>query len=352
LKVTVEVQVAGVKPDVFIVFFTSYGTKIPIGVVEVKRPIDDITTANKNLDGQVYSQMQILHSFLGLQCCLGIVTNYKLWVVCFLNSSEAVRDVVAAGNMESLTHAVKKLETASVNEATWDDKFKTNVLAVDKAVAYDSSQFPQFLTSVLFKMYSCRQVFNSRTKPFDSRRGYIFVSSTDFVFRSCPKALTEVKVKRVSGPHGYYLFDAFSTIESSHRVFKAFDGSGLRCVVKFFSLNEEEDRNSEHGRWQQLGLGAKSEMLAGVPALILPLLDPLPDTMKSAEDDGVQDCLRRFASAGLKHTDLRWRHVGMLNNRVELLDLGLCDCFTETCGDRRQWEEEAISSMTEALRRL
>ena len=64
-----------------------YLSNTPVGVMVVKKP-DDGVLENEIVMGEVYDYLMHLHNYHGLDQMIGIVTTYREWRVCWLDTNE------------------------------------------------------------------------------------------------------------------------------------------------------------------------------------------------------------------------------------------------------------------------
>ena len=64
-----------------------YLSNTPVGVMVVKKPGDGVLE-NKFVMGEVYDYLMHLHNYHGLEQMIGIVTTYREWRVCWLDTNE------------------------------------------------------------------------------------------------------------------------------------------------------------------------------------------------------------------------------------------------------------------------
>jgi len=109
---------------------TSSPADVPIGVVAVKKPNPSTHTKRCVLDkprviGQLYDYLLMLKSFHGLENVFGILSTYKKWRVCWLQSPQT--DAIAAADtleqlqkLKGTTDIVPRFKPIEVEDDDYD----------------------------------------------------------------------------------------------------------------------------------------------------------------------------------------------------------------------------------------
>jgi Family of unknown function (DUF5898) len=143
------------------------------------------------------------------------------------------------------------------------------------------------------------------------------------------------------------------------QAFLACNSTGRTCVTKFYLLDDltlhrqtnaqerarireimmkskKVEADTEKERWTNLyGVFCDQVRVLKLNKLwcmLMPYMDPILKADRSNRLDEVKECLQMFKSHGLRYrdNDLRWRHIGIRNNKVYLFDLGSLEpCSSE-----------------------
>lgn len=101
------------------------------------------------------------------------------------------------------------------------------------------------------------------------------------------------------------------------------------CVCKL--SDKEATIEQEYRRWLLWDLPVRKGRLADRCALFMPYVSPLDELQAGQRDaavvHAVKEAINRFAAAGWRHGDLRWRHVGLYEaaGHVQALLFDLAD---------------------------
>jgi len=319
---------------------------LPVGILEVKPPHHELGT--DNIAGQVFDSLQLLSTFNGLRCCFGILTNYKTWRVCWLNTdANVLRDVLAFKNVQELAVLDQQVPTKGIS-VYWPTNRE---VYCSRDYAFDDPELPLLLTTCLYKMYAARNTA-SELRTFDPNRAYLTCSVGK-------GGSTYEKLKTVPGNETfdistsstiYYMCQSYY-VQSHHRVWKVFDTKGRICIAKFFSSSDLDEMAQEKRCWEilwgdVLEKPRSLDNLGGQPALLLPYIPEIFSFETQPPRDDVVACLRSMAGKGVEHRDLHWRHVGRRDKDIVIIDLGDVDLQPQPT---EEWISGATKRMVECL---
>ncbi len=131
-----ELSVFQLRPDIWILLnrgntfvhmkITVEG-KMPIGIVEVKKPDEDVMN-HRLLHGQILDYLLRLKSFYGLQDVFGIASTYKQWRFYWLSDCDAAAaSQVVSANIVDVTHDDEQV--ADPDATLSDDEDKVDEVA-------------------------------------------------------------------------------------------------------------------------------------------------------------------------------------------------------------------------------
>ncbi|KAL6071676.1 Protein kinase domain-containing protein [Balamuthia mandrillaris] len=335
---------------------------VPIGIVEVKKPTENIFDKNE-VNGQIYDYMMALRSFSGLRYVFGILTTYEQWRVCWLPDANQLAQA------EELPPPVeRRFQLWSflpptpqwVADSNLPDQNKDKVQHRDERQFYATPLYscthpslPLILTSAVRKME------RSPMQPAPSihylMEGTGLLAKRD-MFCWAEKSLIDIVfgVELTDEDNVFWLLaDLHGGADGN--VLLASTPQGKGCVVKFSRRNGEEALlacRREAAIWTNVwGRKAFALKLGQNDAVVMPYVNPCagsgdpfdpPPHLRAA----TRAAIAQLSQHRIKHDDLKWSHVGRYldtagEEKVVLFDLAQVSGDIET--------EEAKRSMEEAL---
>ncbi len=297
LSTRLEVGIDGHIPDVVVI--TSNG--VPKGVVEVKTPLSPDIMTDGLLHGQVYSYLMWLKSFYNISEVIGIATTYEEWRICWLSVSD----------------------TGEVDEALHGSEVKK----------YNDPDIIKFIASALQKMNSATWIKPTILKG----RPLLTFNPKGWSWEKCQVDSVDHEKLPAHNCQNFMLVEDLGCGLDGH-VWRACSKAGRGCVIKFPRLQKEEkqlpkkERISildnrvleEYQNWglAQTAVPVRVVTLNEINALLMPSIETF--TEKPANENILKQVIKLiglWASKGLLHDDLEWRHVGKWNNTIVFIDL-------------------------------
>ena len=367
--------VPNMRGDIWVVSKQGY----PIGVVEVKKKHRKYSLNDeqnwRSLYEQIHVYMQCLRDYFGVLPVFGIVTTYEEWRVCWLEDpilpvipldvNPAADAPQGAGEIERFFARVPSTEEETspkptpsevAPQAAAQSHARESTLYVSEVYPFDHASLPMMLTTTMKLMASSRACIDLLRSTVD--RTFLVISDKDNSWKSGAKidSLEPMLECIISKPprsncQFYLVADMRGGLHGS--VWLARTCSGTLHVLKFpvapdlsdalhDTAREDEQRNArvrarndEYAAWKRAypqlckdGYVCVRDLAVG-PALVMPLFGHVSAANKLCSEisEVVATEVRRFASGGLSHDDLSWRHVGLYRDggqmRCVLFDLAL-----------------------------
>ncbi|KAG7362126.1 hypothetical protein IV203_025792 [Nitzschia inconspicua] len=129
------------------------------------------------------------------------------------------------------------------------------------------------------------------------------------------------------------------------------------CAIKFFhKVNRRDDAVMEElENWNKVYGRGKVPACRVLKAaeglcLVMPYFRPIPnkERKKVFANGSIETALKRFASSGFVHCDIKWRHMAFWEDDVILLDLGEIQEERDE-GKRSRWCQEALEKLRNKL---
>ena len=287
-----EIRKKHIRPDYWFV----NSIAVPVGVVEVKKPGDSVLE-NQQVLGQMYDYLVRLPNFYGAQQMIGILTTYREWRLCWLDTKETNAlmqkpvsiplEEVSANRFgtkrewtdyhpDESTEYVTDSESPVVRSPPERKMFVSRIWSMEK-----ENVFP-LIASALIKM--SQVTHGGFNHPFDDlkSRTLLCVDTNTLYWRTltgdvkrgkwetCPRSDTKI----------LYILADIGIGETIH-MWLACSKSGLVCVLKFFELGDES-RHQEllqtecdlwhiiYPQWREV---VRVGTFCGRPALIMPHFD-------------------------------------------------------------------------------
>lgn len=165
ISVLTEVEILGERPDVWLI----YSGKMPIGVIEVKKPGDIFN--NEFVLGQSFDYLNILSTFYGIEHPFCILSTYVQWRLVWLPSKKTDAYVlnnlavdIAPNWTEATMHDFLSYMDIPIHESIdrvhlSDAGIPTAVLPrfvnVSQIINYTDSILAKWLCSIIRKTYCC-----------------------------------------------------------------------------------------------------------------------------------------------------------------------------------------------------
>jgi hypothetical protein len=347
LKFRGEVGFFNLRPDISVI--KAFG--IPVGVVEVKKPGEDILS-NGAVLGELYDYMKQIVNFYGLKEVFGILTTYEEWRICWLDNAESKK--LAGREPEELVepqspskdpesksegksppgltpskqlekiHALEEIEEDVLEEPDVEKDDTKREMICTRVWGVDENVF-NLVGSALWKMNSADFCKTS----IGPAQMVIEVTEESFFWCKRPKpALDEnLKWSKVPNAAKVLLLEDLG-VGHSGRVWLVCSRSGLVGVLKFsvatppkgesFVGKLEDYRKSllekELKFWQviypELGKYCCMRRFAGHWALLMPHLST-PQRNETSLSGVKKTLFDRFVKKKLKHGDVAWRNIGV-----------------------------------------
>jgi hypothetical protein len=348
----IELSIYHLRPDIWILC-TSSG--VPIGVVEVKKPDQNIMNSSL-LHGQIYDYMLRLRHFVGLKSIFGIATTYAQWRIYWLPDTD--EDAKSSHiNPRPLPKPAQLPPIPDYGDENDDSKEERDVSKpVDEprevwgteVYSHDHPDLPKILVSVILKMY------NSGTdESLKDKRYYIKVTPESYAWISAPNLKPDYARFPPSSNTKNFLLTQDLRGGAHGRVWLASTSSGVGCVLKFLQANVSKDiLKREAELWNKLwNMPAKIQKLGGRKALVMPYVFQcreedmeIPEILKA-----VSIAVQRMAESGYEHDDLSWRHVGLYRKNNELIAVLFDLAKVKKLSEEKKEQMAAVRHMLEKL---
>jgi hypothetical protein len=334
--------------------------QMPLLVIEVKKPKGDAELKNKELGGQLFDYLSEIKSFTGLKHVFGAASSYDRWRFVWLPSDEtdtlAAETKLRASVVDTDSYNIEVPDATATwgeeeaSRSTWSrftDLFKSKASTTDTKSSHDqgdeklvppSADAPRLLhCSRLFQYNDAALVpslLNLMSKALSSpvhsvplisaSRAYLAIDRDSVTWGRFPSGVTEINYAKM--PHkncAKFVLVCHLGGGSSGRVWLAISASGSACVIKrprqdVLSADDFKQFSAslhyECGVWNKFfSEKARTTLLGGVPALVMPFARPL--TIDEWDDEevcaAVANTIRTLAPKGFAHGDLKREHVGV-----------------------------------------
>ena len=284
IKIREETSLLSLRPDHLVL---NNPKNVPIGVSEVKPPLKDSRPRPSSF-GQLFNYLLILKHRYGIKEPFGILTTYESFFICWLKKGNQGADKTVYGE-----------------EYKWSNK-----------------ELPYALAALFTKMLqSERQVIKTGINKEDF---YMQITSDSIEWTKVDwksKSINYDQMPNDNTTQFYILKDLGGGRDG--RVHQACDQHGAVCVIKF--LASAKKANQEAECWQAINANALQDRNTYVRRMILGqsecLIMPFVKfSMADRKNKEVSKALMRMVRAGYVHKDLKWEHVGTINNKVVFID--------------------------------
>jgi hypothetical protein len=313
------------KPDIYVIWKEAW----PIGVVEVKKPTEDILDAPV-VWGQIFDYMAALREFQGLQDVFGIVTTYEKWRLCWLPESDAVAaevtPVLAPATQRASpfrpelppppnwkfrcnTEAENFNKISKRGQQKFDDRKFSGTAVLD----WDHPMLGQSIASLICKMAASPITFPAPERLL-SRRFTLCFTKDMIQWRTRDTDKVRFDVFPDKGNKIFFLLADLHGGADGH-VWLATTNGGIGCVLKMSRHHSAAaDIELESARWNQLWKTSTYTLsLVGRTVVVLPYVRSVRSTLgevsKSIKTATIE-AITIMADAGMRHKDLKWEHVG------------------------------------------
>jgi len=377
-----ELSTFGDKGDLWVLLLNG----VVVGVIEVKKPGTEAMKA-PTIIGECFDYMCDIRGFDGLDHVFCILTTYQQWRILWLkDTNDAAKSVIipeqpeqpavklqcfqqlfedslpawpgsAAGDSTSVVArdqtptkltAIRGEESRSKFEPT--KKGPKREVFGSPVLNWNDPKLVDILASVVLKMV--RSPATKLEKIVDLDRQYRLVKEDTWVWTTMKKEfeLTFGALPLQSTKNLLLLLPLGHGVNGSAWL-AASEESGRVCVAKFLASPGTGD--SEVDQWNHIYFDdkkvARVMKLNKKEAVIMPFAKMCTGSVKDQQDD-VKDlavkAIEHFVSKGRQHNDLRWNHVGLVQDRGKtkavLIDLG-------NVSEVPQNNEDAKKSMLAAL---
>ena len=300
----------GGRPDLYIV--THMG--VPIGVVEVKRPHENILD-NDLVHGQLYDYMLRLKTFFGITNVFGIASTYESWRIVWLpdadadecaNSSAVDKNFTRNDEIEKEPHV--ETEGGGSIEAQIPQDKQERMLHGTRIILWNDKELIPMLCSVIQKMYYSKNV---PVKRISSKRPYIVLSREKWLWKYIKWSKNfQLDYKRM--PESC---DSFILLEdlrggAEGRVWLACTERGEMCAIKFYHENDKKGLREECSNFNKTNSPngiqkAFLTILNEIEALVMPFGFPIENASQNEE---VLKAINDLAQRKICHKDIRPRH--------------------------------------------
>eukprot|EP00980_Cylindrotheca_fusiformis_P006810 scaffold1426_cov83-Cylindrotheca_fusiformis.AAC.12 len=248
---------------------------------------------NSYVHGQIFDYMLRLQSFLCLHHVFGILSSYDQRQICWMPGSDRAAQATSLGTG---AQEQELFETQTV--------VPPREMCESKIFTWNDRELPRVLCTTILKMFSSSR---SEVHLIDKTRPYIKLDENRWYWGRIPIE-DELKLHHLKLPSGNKFTLLADLREGADgRVWRACTDAGLGCCIKRSKKNWHAPYGTD---------SARVVTLSGRPALVMRYWRPLElqDGELTEEDKGaVQTAIEKFASKGLKHDDLVFRHLGILS---------------------------------------
>eukprot|EP01088_Endostelium_zonatum_P014368 TRINITY_DN3137_c0_g1_i1.p1 TRINITY_DN3137_c0_g1~~TRINITY_DN3137_c0_g1_i1.p1 ORF type:complete len:560 (+),score=54.73 TRINITY_DN3137_c0_g1_i1:25-1680(+) len=266
------------------------GKNRPIGVGEVKPPLPNSQDPQQSSFGQLYNYLQTLKHRQGVKKPYGILSTYEYFYICWLPESDTGEQRIVYGE------AFK-----------WDDKRLPYALA---------AVFTIMLKSEVIRV----------GVGIDRKRLYMSAKVKSVEWTSVNWKCDKINYNKMPSANNttFYMLKDLGGGKDG-RVHLACDDRGQVCVIKFFKTPEKA--KVEKKIWDEINKTKLSQdqyvrlmKLVECRCLIMPFVANLPTKDRRSTNPKVMKALVEMANLGYTHKDLKWEHVGLIDEQIVFLD--------------------------------
>jgi hypothetical protein len=325
--------------------------ELPVGVVEVKTPVDGILD-HKAVHAQIAGYMVLLKEMYGLEEVFGIETSYRQWRITWLSNEKTVK-LAAATKVDptetttrtllppsdiAIPTAVDGADAGAGGANTEDADVFAVTLYGSPVIEWDNATLIDTLATALVKMYVANRVLPEKA---GGKRSRLTLCAESPFLTERAITILDTRNARLPGAQELCIIGDLQGGRDG-RVWLVSTFHGVLGVVKFVQGGLKDTADNEAEMWRNLwNVKADVKMLWYRWALVMPFFYPLTwfqQTVAKIGDDvskAVIDALSVVRSKGYRHMDPKPNNVGLYLDKENLhaVFLDLTDVQSWTWSD-------------------
>lgn len=380
-----EVEVMRNRPDFMVILVKGH----PVGTIEGKQP-GDVAMTHPNILGEVYDQLQHLHSIFRVDIPFAILTSYDQWRICWLDNPESNSRAALAQTPVPSTYATpvkRKQESVNAPEVTTLMKTKPESpllpetpsrkkglgrlqspdihsavdvenLGVDdhsrqfcgtEVLEWKDTRLPAVLSSVIKKMMLARQEGSPKVLRLVNRKTFAWKRAPPFQTLNFDLCISKAV-------RNFFLWEDLGSGADGKAFLVSGGTKGAVGVLKFFFKDAAQRAEHELRTWKAVysHLPPVNETIRIVQVmqqttLLMPWFQCPERTWETLQ--AVQTTLREdFQEKGFRHDDVAWRNVGVYRGeggqvKAVVFDMQRVVEFHQ----KEDWVHSAVLSLSEKL---